>query len=121
MYDPSVRFIYGLEQCFGSVKKSGVLNSVPAQIRFKNYTFTLKIPEMKPHFINESLDPMVDDPYNYRFGIIYFNRKDKRKVVPKRNRLLGWTLNFAHPYSYWWTIGIVGIVIFAFVMGFLQK
>jgi hypothetical protein len=33
---------------------------------------------MKPHFLNEHFDPMVDNPENYRLGIFYFNRKDKR-------------------------------------------
>jgi len=73
---------------------------------------------MKPHFVDEYFDPMVDDPNNYRLGIIYFNPKDKRAVVPKRNRLLGLTVNFAHPYAYWWTIGIVAIMIFALIMTF---
>jgi uncharacterized membrane protein len=44
---------------------------------------------MKPHFINESFDLMVDNPDNYRLGIFYFNRKDKRAIVPRRNRFLG--------------------------------
>jgi uncharacterized membrane protein len=72
---------------------------------------------MKPHFVNEDFDPMVDNPENYRLGIFYFNRKDKRVIVPKRNRLLGWTVNFAHPYAYWWMTGIVAFIIFALVMG----
>ncbi len=73
---------------------------------------------MKPHFVNEDFDPMVDNPENYRLGIFYFNRKDKREIVSKRNRLLGWTVNFARPYAYWWTIGIVAVTIFALVMAF---
>ena len=73
---------------------------------------------MKPHFVNEDFDPMVDNPENYRLGIFYFNRKDKRAIVPKRNRLLGLTVNFARPYAYWWAIGIVAITIFALVMAF---
>ena len=73
---------------------------------------------MKPHFVNEDFDPMVDNPENYRLGIFYFNRKDKRAVVPKRNRLLGLTVNFARPYAYWWTIGIAAVIIFALMMAF---
>ena len=72
---------------------------------------------MKPHFINEDFDPMVDNPENYRLGIFYFNRKDKRVIVPKRNRLLGLTVNFARPNAYWWMTGIVAVIIFALVMG----
>ena len=44
-------------------------------------------------------DP-IDDPMNYKWGIFYNNKNDIRTVVPKRNRALGWTLNFARPVSY---------------------
>ncbi len=57
---------------------------------------------MKPHFVSEDFDPMVDNPENYRLGIFYFNRKDKRAVVPKQ-----------------WMAGIVAVIIFALVMGSL--
>jgi uncharacterized membrane protein len=71
---------------------------------------------MKPHFSNGQFDPMADDPANYRLSIFYFNRKDKRTIVPKRYRLLGWTINFARPYVYWGTIIIVVIIVFKLVM-----
>jgi uncharacterized membrane protein len=74
---------------------------------------------MKRHFVDENFDPMVDDPDNYKLGIIYFNPKDKRDVVPKRNRLLGLTFNFAHSYGYWWLMGIGAITIFAIIMSLL--
>ena len=48
-------------------------------------------------------DP-VDDSDNYKWKSFYFNRKDPRILVPKRMRLLGWTLNFAHKESYAWLI-----------------
>jgi hypothetical protein len=32
-------------------------------------------------------------------GVLYFNRKDPRVIVPKRYRLMGWTLNFARPMA----------------------
>jgi uncharacterized membrane protein len=66
--------------------------------------------------IYENFDPMADDPANYKLGIFYFNRKDKRTIVPKRNRFLGWTINFARPYVYWEAIIIVAIIIFELVM-----
>jgi uncharacterized membrane protein len=37
---------------------------------------------------------------SWKLGIFYFNRNDKRSFVHKRIRILGWTLNFAHPLSY---------------------
>jgi uncharacterized membrane protein len=66
--------------------------------------------------MNENFDPMADDPANYKLGIFYFNRKDKRTIVPKRYRWLGWTINFARPYVYWGIIIIVVIIIFELVM-----
>ena len=71
---------------------------------------------MKPHFVNEHYDPMVDNPDNYKLGIFYFNRKDKRAIVPKRKRFFGWTVNFARPFAYWWAVGIAAIIAFAWVM-----
>ncbi len=46
------------------------------------------------------MDPEVDNPENYKFTIFYFNPKDNRVIVPKRNRFFGWTLNFASIYAY---------------------
>lgn len=40
------------------------------------------------------------DPDNWKFGLFYFNRQDKRILPPKRNKYLGWTINFANPKSY---------------------
>lgn len=37
---------------------------------------------------------------NYKFGLIYFNKNDRRFIVPKRNKGLGWTFNFGHKRSY---------------------
>jgi uncharacterized membrane protein len=48
---------------------------------------------------------------DYWLGIIYFNRKDSRVIVPKRVTGLGWTLNFANPYTYIIIIAIVSIII----------
>lgn len=32
--------------------------------------------------------------------LIYFDRKDPRIIVPKKNKMMGWTLNFGNPFSY---------------------
>jgi uncharacterized membrane protein len=45
------------------------------------------------------LDSMSKNPNNWK-GIFYFNRKDPRILVPKLYPMMGWTCNFAHPYSY---------------------
>ena len=39
------------------------------------------------------------DPDNWKLGIFYFCRADQRIFVPKRLRLLGWTINFARPLA----------------------
>ena len=39
------------------------------------------------------------DPANWRMGIFYYNKKDKRIFPPKRYSSWGWTINFANPYS----------------------
>ena len=44
------------------------------------------------------MDP-VDDNRNYKFGVFYFNPDDERRLVPKRIRPFGFTLNFAHKDS----------------------
>jgi uncharacterized membrane protein len=44
-------------------------------------------------------DP-IDDIKNYVWNVFYFNRDDRRIIVPKRARFLGWTINFARPESY---------------------
>jgi len=51
-----------------------------------------------------------DNPENWKWGVFYFNRKDSRLIVSKRIKLLGWTLNFAHPLSY-----LIIALIFIFV------
>jgi len=64
-------------------------------------------------FEDDELERMRNDPENYKWGIFYFNSKDHRIIVPKRNQLLGFTMNFASPYSY---LIIIGIVVFAVLM-----
>lgn len=49
-----------------------------------------------------------EDPENWKWGIFYFNKKDFRYVVPKKNQMLGWTFNFAHP-----TVHIASFLILA--------
>lgn len=40
-----------------------------------------------------------DDENHWKLGIFYYNKDDKRLFPPKRNQFLGWTVNFANPYS----------------------
>ena len=59
-------------------------------------------------------DAWHDDPSNWKLGI-YYNKLDKRVFPPKRIQWLGWTVNFAHPYSY---LTILGLIIILIVIGF---
>jgi uncharacterized membrane protein len=40
-----------------------------------------------------------NDPDNWKWGIFYFNKEDKRLFPPPRNKLFAWTVNFANPIS----------------------
>jgi uncharacterized membrane protein len=53
-----------------------------------------------------------EDPENWKWGIFYFNKKDHRIIVPKRNPMMGWTFNFAHPIGYIFLILILLFVVF---------
>jgi uncharacterized membrane protein len=59
-----------------------------------------------------------DDPSNWKWGIFYFNKKDKRLLSPKRIQELGWTINFANPYS---IVLLIMIIILAITIGLLIK
>jgi len=67
-------------------------------------------------FEDHELERMRKDPGNYKWGIFYFNPKDPRVILPKRNKILGITVNFASPYSY---LIIIAIVAFAVIMDYL--
>lgn len=55
------------------------------------------------------------DPGNWKLGFIYFCREDRRLMVPKRIRALGWTLNFARPLA----VPFLGYLI-ALVLGMVE-
>jgi uncharacterized membrane protein len=46
-----------------------------------------------------------DNPKRWRLGIFYFNRQDRRLLVPKRHGV-GVTLNFGH-LAAWVIIGVI--------------
>jgi uncharacterized membrane protein len=67
----------------------------------------------------ETLDNWNKDPNNWIWRIFYFNKEDKRLFPPKRNKLMGWTLNFANPIS---TIAIIAlVVIISLVLQYLKS
>ena len=59
----------------------------------------------------DTLENWRKDPNNWKWGIFYFNKDDKRIFPPKRNKYLGWTVNFANPISIITLIAITAISI----------
>jgi uncharacterized membrane protein len=47
----------------------------------------------------ETLEKWHKDPNNWKWGMFYFNREDKRIFPPKKKEAMGWTVNFANPTS----------------------
>lgn len=72
---------------------------------------------MKTNFEQDELNEMRNNPYNYKWGIFYFNPKDPRCLIPRKNGT-GWSLNFANLYSY---LIIAGVIIFAIIMGNIER
>jgi len=58
-----------------------------------------------------NFDPEINNPNNYKFGIFYCNTNDQRVIVPKRNKYMGWTLNFGNHFTYLILGAIVSMVI----------
>lgn len=44
-------------------------------------------------------------------GLFYVNRFDSRILVPKRNKMMGWTLNFGNPYAYLIIVILIALII----------
>jgi len=62
---------------------------------------------MKKHHRQIELDE--NQPKHYKWGFLYFNPADNRVIVPKRVAWMGWTLNFASPFSYLIIAGIIAL------------
>ena len=58
-------------------------------------------------------DP-IDDTNNYIWNVFYYNRNDRRIIVPKRTRFFGWTINFARPESY---LLLFAVLLLCFYLG----
>ena len=59
----------------------------------------------------ETLDAWHDNPSNWKWGVFYFNKEDKRLFPPKRMKYAGWTVNFANPYSILSLLGLVIVIV----------
>jgi uncharacterized membrane protein len=66
----------------------------------------------------------MDNNYNHNdsahwiWGVFYFNREDNRVFPPKRIKEMGWTVNFANPYS---VIAMVAVIALFAIAGYLFK
>lgn len=69
---------------------------------------------MKSKLEKAILDSMSKNPNNWK-GVFYFNPKDPRLLVRKINPRMGWSFNFASPYSYITLICIILITIASIV------
>lgn len=61
-----------------------------------------------------NIDP-VDNIVNYKMGFIYWNPQDSRLFVPKRERSLGHTLNFAHKMNILILLVITALFIYTLI------
>ena len=66
----------------------------------------------------ETLDQWHNDTSNWKWGVLYYNPKDKRIFPPKRFKAMGWTVNFANPFSYLTLLGI--IILFLVIAKYAQ-
>lgn len=61
----------------------------------------------------EELEILWKDRNNWRWGAVYYCKKDPRVVVPKRFKWTGWTMNFAYPWR------AMGFIIFILLAAYL--
>jgi uncharacterized membrane protein len=59
----------------------------------------------------ETLEKWNKDPNNWIWGILYYNKEDKRLLPSKRIPWTGWTVNFANRNSVILFISIMLLVI----------
>jgi len=60
------------------------------------------------------INELWKDPRNWRVAFVYYCKDDPRVIVPKRLKITGWTLNFAHP----WAIPTLILIIIAVLAPF---
>lgn len=55
----------------------------------------------------ETSEKWRKDPNNWIWGIIYFNKEDKRLFVTKKVEWMGTTINFANPKWIFFTLAFI--------------
>jgi len=59
----------------------------------------------------ETLNRWHQDPDNWKWGVFYYNKEDKRLLVLKRSMWMGLTFNYAHPLAIPVTLSIFLMII----------
>jgi uncharacterized membrane protein len=59
----------------------------------------------------EMQDNWSNDSANWKWGVFYYKKEDKRLFLPKRNKYLGLTINFANPYSMVFILAMIILII----------
>ncbi|WP_333600077.1 hypothetical protein [Flavobacterium sp.] len=68
----------------------------------------------------ETLQSWHDDDNNWKLGgLFYYNKKDKRVFIEKRNPDYGVTLNFANPKAF--LALLLGALFFGFIVYMITK
>jgi len=66
----------------------------------------------------ETIERWRKDPANWKYKIFYYNLEDER-LLPIKRWGLGWTVNFANPYSVFAGMAIPIITVFLIRIIFL--
>ena len=70
------------------------------------------------HSDEEQNNQWRNDPDNWVLGIFYFNKNDKRLLLPKRNPTFGITVNFANPQTYLFIAAFILLIGISFIIFF---
>jgi uncharacterized membrane protein len=70
----------------------------------------MQTPEQNDHFHR--------DPNNWKWGIFYYNPEDERVFLPKKNPLMGITINFAKRQAYIFTFFVLLIPTVLIFLGY---
>lgn len=62
----------------------------------------------------ETKNEWENDPYNWIWGMFYYNPKDKRAYFPKKIKELGWHANYANP-NFIFVIALIVLIILVLV------
>jgi uncharacterized membrane protein len=64
----------------------------------------------------EGYDNWHKDPNNWFGGCFYYNPQDKRIFPPKRIKWMGYTVNFANPYSVLILLAILPLIPLSYLL-----